>query len=57
MGGHSLHILVVGSVVSEKDQNLGLPLKRAYVCFITMHQKLSGLCIETDINHKPGEIF
>lgn len=37
MGGHSLHILVVGSVVSEKDQNLGLLLKRAYVYFITMH--------------------
>lgn len=56
-GSNRLPILVVGSVVPEKDQNLGLPLKRTYVYFIIIHERSSDPCIETDVNHKSGERF
>lgn len=41
----------------EKGQNQGLPLKKACVCFILMHQKSSNLSIEAAVKHESGQGF
>lgn len=41
----------------EKGQNQGLPLKKACVCFILMHQKSSNLSIEAAVKHEQGKVL